>query len=78
MAHIKLRQVEEMLDQAIGQNKQVTYSVASKSHYHITIQCNGERRLIIQSKTPSDVRGVLNFKSHIRRIVRELTANDRD
>ena len=50
----------------------VDTTVTGSNHYKVTVTASGNRKFFIVPKSPSDRRGVLNFRAMVKRWHREM------
>lgn len=72
MTHVSKR-IRPFLDVLENEGCEVIdLAITGSCHYKITVTSNGKKRFFVASLSGSDVRAVKNFRSDVRRWVREI------
>lgn len=50
-------------------------TVSKGNHLQITVRRDGESRMLFSAKTPGDHRGMLNFRSQVKKAYNEMGAD---
>lgn len=61
------------IDEASRLNGCLTWSICKNNHIRCVVAYNGQTRLVILSRTPSDWRVPIKVKCDVRRVIREMS-----